>query len=259
MVESFIDRDHATKHVLQSLAGVLSHCSYVVRGGRVFTRRIINLIKSLTHDRAVGSLNALIKSDLTWWKSFSAMFNGKARIVGPPSHGDLYFCTDASLTGFGATYSNDFLLGTWSTPLVDLQPWVNSVHWTYPPEYVTVGTDINELDMWPVLCGVLRWGSTWRNKRVVLYTDNNQVLYAINDNKSRNNKVMGWLREIFWSSFVYNFYLTAARIPSAENVLPDCLSRITTVSPRALGVKLLKADHFDFRTMERPERRGSLS
>lgn len=145
------------------------------------------------------------------------------------------------------------------TPSADLQPWVESTHWEFPPEFVTVGTDINELEMWPVLSSVLRWGYRWRNKRVVLYTDNNQVLYAINDNKSRNNKVMGWLREIFWSSFVYNFYLTAARIPSAENVLPDCLSRISNVNPRSLGLRLLKAGHFDFRSVAKPYGGSELS
>lgn len=252
LVDSFIDRHHATKLELQSLAGVLSHCSYAVRGGRVFTRRIINLIKTLPGDRAVGHLNGMIKSDLTWWKSFSVMFNGKAKIIGPPSDGDIFFCTDASLSGFGAVYADDFLLGTWSTPSSDLQFWVDSLHWGQPPEFVSVGTDINELEMWPVLCSVSRWGHTWRNKRVILYTDNNQVLYAINDNKSRNNKVMGWLREIFWSSFVYNFYLTASRIPSSENVLPDCLSRITTVSARSLGARLLKAGHYNFRSLANP-------
>lgn len=244
LVGSFIGRDYATKVDLQSLAGVLSHCSYAVRGGRVFTRRIINVIKSLHHDKSVGHLGPLIKSDLSWWQSFSVMFNGKARIIGPQGDGDVYFCTDSSLSGFGATHTDDFFLGTWATPLGELSQWVQSLHWAYPPEFVTVSTDINELEMWPVLCGVLRWGATWRNKRVVLYTDNNQVLYAINDNKSRNNKVMGWLQEIFWSSFVYNFYLTAARISSSENVLPDCLSRFSKPSARCLGINLLKDGHF---------------
>lgn len=240
LVGSFIGKDTATKKQLQSLAEVLSHCSYVVRGGRVFTRRITNLIRSLPNDSSLGNINDLIKSDLRWWQSFAVMFNGKAKIIGCTPDFEEYFCTDASMTGFGATFRQRS---------VELHSWVNSSHWAQPPEFASVGTDINELEMWPVLSGVLRWGAFWRNKRVTLYTDNNQVLYAVNNNRSRNSKVMGWLREIFWSSFVYNFFLTARRIPSAENVLPDCLSRFTVPSARRLGIELLKSGHFNCRNV----------
>lgn len=159
LVDSFIGRDSATKSELQSLAGVLSHCSYVVRGGRVFTHRITNLMNTLPHDSSPGYIGDLIKSDLGWWKSFSVMFNGRARIIGDTPDINDYFCTDASMTGFGATFSNDFFLGTWGFPTPELKPWSDSAHWARPPEFVSVGTDINELEMWPVLVGVLRWGS----------------------------------------------------------------------------------------------------
>lgn len=108
-----MNKDWATKLELQSLAGILSHCSYVVKGGCVFTRRIINLINSLAHDRARGKLSMLVKSDLQWWKSFALMFNGKARIIGSPDIPSVYICTDSSLTGFGGTFGQDFFLGTW--------------------------------------------------------------------------------------------------------------------------------------------------
>lgn len=38
MIESFQGRASVTKLELQSLVGYLSHCSYIVRGGRLFTR-----------------------------------------------------------------------------------------------------------------------------------------------------------------------------------------------------------------------------
>lgn len=256
LVDSFMGRDTATKLQLQSLAGVLSHCSYVVRGGRVFTRRITNLIKTLPNDSSLGRISDLMKSDLCWWKSFAVMFNGKARIIGCTPDSEVYFCTDASMSGFGATFGDDFLLGVWGFPDPELYDWASSAHWVHPPEFVSVGTDINELEMWPVLASVLRWGSSWNNKRVVLYTDNNQVLFAVNNNRSRNNNVMGWLREIFWASFVYNFFLTARRIPSVENVLPDCLSRFSVLSARRVGIELLKAGHFSYRNVAFSRRGG---
>lgn len=94
-----------------------------------------------------------------------------------------------------------------------------------------------------------------------MFTDNNQVLYAINDKKSRNHKVMGCLREIFWTLFVFvcNLLMTARRIPSEENILPDFLSRFTSLPPRNVGIRLLTADHFNCRFVDPPVRGGTIS
>lgn len=104
MVESFQGRESATKLELQSLVGYLSHCSYVVRGGRVFTRRLIDLIRSLPHDRAVGQLGHEVKADLDWWFSFARIFNGRATIIQDQIVETMFICTDASQTGFGAIF-----------------------------------------------------------------------------------------------------------------------------------------------------------
>lgn len=51
LIHAFMDRNSASKLELQSIAGVLSHCSYVVRGGWVFIRGLINLIRTLPYHR----------------------------------------------------------------------------------------------------------------------------------------------------------------------------------------------------------------
>lgn len=98
--------------------------------------------------------------------------------------------------------------------------------------------------MWPVICAVLRWGRSWTGKKIVIYTDNNQVMFSINLNRSKNPTVREWLKEIFWASYVYNFHLTAKRISSSDNILADCLSRFTSISGRRLGVQLLTRGRF---------------
>lgn len=226
MIRSFQNKVSATRLELQSLAGYLNHCSYVVRGGRVFTRRVIDLIRSLPHDRAVGRINNLVKADLDWWDCFARTFNGRAGIIQESSE-RFFFCTDASQTGFGAVFGDNFFLGTWNIPGIDLFSWAHSPHWAPPPSYESMDSNINVLEFWPVLWSVVRWGHLWRGHKVVVYTDNNQVLVAINKNCSRNRIVMTWLREIFWSSFVHNFVLSAKRISSTDNIMADCLSRFS--------------------------------
>lgn len=244
LLSSFQGRELATKLQLQSLAGLLSHCSYVLKGGRVFTCRIIDLINTLPHDKSVGWLDELVKSDLSWWQSFARMFNDKAGIIGSILDPEVHIYTDSSFTSFGRTCGNDFFLGTWKSPPPVLSPWVSSGHWCFPPVFTSIDWNINVLEMWPVMCAVLRWGHTWRNRRIIVYTDNNQVMFSINLNMSKNLTVREWLKEVFWTSYVYNFHLSAKRISSSDNILADCLSRFTSNSARCLGQQLLHRGHF---------------
>lgn len=252
MIKSFKNRSSATRLELQSLAGYLTHCSYVVRGGRVSTRRIIDLIRRLSYDREVGQLDINIRADLDWWLCFARVFNGRAGVIHDSLVESYFFCTDASQTGFGAVFGNDFFLGTWAIPNVSLHPWVHSPHWAPPPTHDVMDSNINVLEFWPVIWAVVRWGHLWRGRKIVLYTDNNQVLVALNTNRSRNTVIMGWLREIFWSSFVHNFFIVAKRISSKDNILPDCLSRFSNDSARRLQSRcqLLNKGHYCFRNVD---------
>ncbi len=63
-------RKRATKRQLQSLAGRLSWAAGVVRGGRVFLRRIFNKISSLKHASHKTLLNTDIRQDILWWAEF---------------------------------------------------------------------------------------------------------------------------------------------------------------------------------------------
>lgn len=85
MIELFRGRDSATKLELQSLVGYLSHCSFIVKGGRLFTRRLITLICSLPHDRAVGQLGPEVKADLDWWLCFASFQRQGHNYKGPVS------------------------------------------------------------------------------------------------------------------------------------------------------------------------------
>lgn len=151
MIKSFKNRSSATRLELQSLAGYLTHCSYVVRGGRVFTRRIIDLIRRLSYDREVGQLDINIRADLDWWLCFARVFNGRAGVIHDSLVESYFFCTDASQTGFGAVFGNDFFLGTWAIPNVSLHPWVHSPHWAPPPTHDVMDSNINVLEFWPVI------------------------------------------------------------------------------------------------------------
>ena len=77
----FEGRTRTTKRQLQRLCGILSHASKVVRGGRVFSRRIIDMLKGLPSGNPRVRITEDFLLDLEWWRQFSEHFNGKACLI----------------------------------------------------------------------------------------------------------------------------------------------------------------------------------
>ena len=99
-----------TLREVKSLIGKLQFATSTIRGGRCFLRRL--------HDLTIGRsspfhklvLSADAKDDLLLWESFLTNFNG-VEITLPTSHFAHSICTDASLTGYGGTYRNNYIQG----------------------------------------------------------------------------------------------------------------------------------------------------
>ena len=123
----------------------------------------------------------------------------------------VYFQTDASFHGFGAVCSDDWFAGSWSdcpAPDSHSSP-VHDQHCSHAGHAIdpSLRSNINYLELFPILIAVRRWGSRWLNKRVCVETDNTQAMAFINNGTCKNSIAMSWLREIFWISVRYNFHL----------------------------------------------------
>ncbi len=69
-----------TKRELLSLIGQLQHACCVVKPGRSFLRRMIELSKSVRLMHHTVRLNAGFRSDLKWWACFLPVWNGSCPI-----------------------------------------------------------------------------------------------------------------------------------------------------------------------------------
>ena len=226
----FTGRTRATKNQLQRLCGVLAHCSKVIRGGRTFSRRIIDLLSALPDGNPRISLSEEFHLDLSWWLEFSKMFNGVACLIkynygqGPSIH------TDSSFSGFGVVSGVHWLAGYFSSLNLPygcavLDP--SHGHWL---NYELDVMNINVLELFPVLLAAREWGHTWSDQHIVCYSDNTQVVSCVNRGTSSNVHCMSMLREIFWYSALYNFHITCRHVRGVDNYLPDLLSRIRATS-----------------------------
>ena len=116
LLPKWVDKRTCTKQQLLSLIGKLSFICKVVRPGRIFLRRFINLsmtVKALHHHITI---NKQVKEDIRWWLDFLPSWNKKSII---PESGEIFsydikLFTDASNLGFGAVYNNAWIQSEWN-------------------------------------------------------------------------------------------------------------------------------------------------
>ncbi|CAC5416089.1 unnamed protein product [Mytilus coruscus] len=203
----FQQRKHVSKKQLQSLAGKLNWASSVVRGGRVFLRRIIDGITKLKHDWHKMHLCGDILHDIHWWYNFMSTFNGKSFLLNTDPVTSVY--TDACKTGAGGVFGTDWFYVNWKEDF----PFAQTLQ-------------IIEQEAFAVALAAKRWAKCWQNKRVYIYCDNLSTVGCINKCTSKNKLLMSFLRELFWLSATNNFQLVAIHLPGKQNDMADAVSRL---------------------------------
>ena len=206
-LQGFVNRKRTTKRQLQSLAGKLSWAASVVRGGRVFLRRIFNQIGKLKCGYHRVLITSDIRYDIAWWLQLMVEFNGRSLLLDKRPIECVF--TDACNEGAGGSFGKDWFYFNWS------QDW---------PEAGTF--HINEKEVLAVVLAAYRWAPFWKNKKIIIYSDNTVTVAAINKGTSRNTSIMKSLRSLFWLSVAHNFHLTTKFIQGARNVAADSASRL---------------------------------
>ena len=102
-------RKVASERDLQVLEGHLAHASTVVRGGRTFSRHLLDLIKRFPKGSRMVAIPSWVRFDLHWWCRLLAVFNGSSKII--KSDYGLNLETDASMSGFGGIHGFDWFAG----------------------------------------------------------------------------------------------------------------------------------------------------
>lgn len=206
-LQSFLTRKRATKRQLQSLAGRLSWAAGVVKGGRVFLRRIFNKIATLRHGCHRTLISVEVRRDISWWYQFIQTFNGKSTLLDKTPIECVF--TDACDEGAGGSFGRDWFYYNWAQDM----PEAKTFH-------------INEKEVLAVALAAHRWAPCWQNKRIVIYSDNTVTVAALNKGSCRNSTIMKCLRSLFWLSATFNFHLTAKFIKGIFNVAADSASRL---------------------------------
>ena len=208
LITAWRTRKCCKKHELQSLIGQLQHACRIVRAGRTFLRRMIDLStvpRELDH---WVRLNRGFQSDLHWWDVFLEQWNGVGMCSGvvqkPPS--DTITSDASGRWGCGAFTT----AGEW-------------FQFCWPSVWDQVHITVKELLPVVVACAV--WGHQWPGGSIRVLCDNAAVVAIIKAGTSKDPLVMHLMRCLFFFTARYQLILLLKHLPGRENLAADHLSR----------------------------------
>lgn len=141
-LQRMLKRWSSYKSCQDSLVGYLHDASIVVRPGRTFVRRLIDLPRSHHHRPAIAfiRLNAEARSDIQWWHSFIQHWNGLSMMQqSRRDNPDIVLTSDASGSwGCGAFCGTAWFQYQWPTDM--------------PPSHITLK------ELLPIVIAAAVWG-----------------------------------------------------------------------------------------------------
>ena len=122
-------------------------------------------------------LNTGFWSDLAWWNTFIAKWNGVS-FLSPPSHlPQLEVTSDASgLWGCGACHNRSWFQVQWDSRAQALS--------------------IAEKELIPIILALTAWGGAWANCQIICHCDNQVVVACLRSRTSKYKGVMHLLRSL---------------------------------------------------------------
>ena len=175
-------KKRCTKRELLSLIGKLSFVSRVIRAGRTFLRRLINLSTKVKYLHYKLSLNKQAQADIHWWKTCIDSHNGVAMFpeywVTNEYH-TIY--SDASNVALGAVIGLKWTL----LPFIGNNRWLCDM-------------PIHFREMLAVCVAVKTYAPSLANQKVLLMVDNQAIVWAINNGTIKCDKTMELVRCLYF-------------------------------------------------------------
>jgi hypothetical protein len=208
---------------VRALAGYLGHCAQVVRGGRIFLRRLWDLTLKAQHAHHWVYVDAEARKDVDWWLENLVHFNGSHVIVSSTPVSWQAFQTDASTTAaLGAPCIGVFVEGGYVS--LDRGQLVKAGCLMVP----SVTARIEVWELYAVVAAVQLYGPAMAGRYWVVYTDNAQTAAWVCTGTARGKQsalVMKLIRFLFALVVQHQMRLEARHVPGVDNGLADALSR----------------------------------
>ena len=192
---------------LKSLIGVLSHACKVVKPGRTFLRRLIDLSKLVRKPSHYVRLNREARSDIEWWFRFADQWNGVSMMYPiDRKNCNVTVISDAS--------------GKWGCGAFCKDKWFQ-LRWPDAAQE----TQITVKELLPIVLAAAVWGNNWKGRNVMSYCDNAAVVAILSKGDCKEPQAMHLMRCLAFLKAKFQFSLFASHISGINNDLADALSR----------------------------------
>jgi hypothetical protein len=205
---------------LQSLCGKLQFAAKVVRRGRAYLRRLIDLTREIKAKPGVTPhqqfpLTRSARADVRWWRDFLVDWNGKSLFYESQwkDSETIQLFTDASGKGFGGHFgAKRWFRGQWSPE--QLQRAWRKKHISMP-----------FLELHSLVQAATVWGHLWSSMRITFRCDCQPAFYAINSMSSTDSDKQRLLRHMDLTAARHGFDYRAVWVAGKANAIADYLSR----------------------------------
>jgi len=159
-VRQWVERKSGTRKELESIVGKLAHATRVVKPGKTFRRHLFKLLSGVSRAHHHVHLGVAARSDLLWWYTFMAQWNGIG-MISHPRGTSVVIWSDAS---------GSFSCGALCPAL---SRWFQ-LEWARTRAVSGVGEEhsITWMELLPIVLSSVIWGAALRGQRVTVNCDN---------------------------------------------------------------------------------------
>ena len=207
-LQKWLTRQSCTKRQLLSIIGKLVFVSKVVKSGRTFVRRMIQLSKKARFLHSHVKLSREFKLDVEWWLKYLRVWNGISWFKDQAwsSNEHLHLWTDASDLGYGAIFENEWIM----------QPFCKEYKYK----------SITWRELYAIVKATATWGKQLSKRRIRFHCDNEAVVFILQTGTSKCPQIMNLVRSLFYICEQFNIECSAEHIPGLKNEIADALSRL---------------------------------
>ena len=201
---------------LQKICGYLNFLGRAIVPGRAFTRRLYSNINEKLKPHHHIKISSETRMDLEIWLKF--LQHPTAAFCRPFidyeklwKANEIEFYMDASKNlrlGFGGYCQESWMIQRWSRSFI-----------------LTKDPSIEFLELYATTAGILAWIHRFANKRIILFSDNESVVYMLNNTSSKCKHCMVLIRIVVMQSLLHNVRIYARHVRSELNGIADSLSR----------------------------------
>ena len=216
LIDTMLSKKKATVHQIQKLCGFLNFLGRCIVPGRTFTRRLYSYTGGNLKPHYHVRVNSEMKLDLGTWRAFlvhpsvfARPFMDFSTIWYPEDIGMYSDATTNEILGFGAICGTSWMYGRWNVSFIR-----------------KVIPSIEYLELFALVAGCLSWLDRFKNRRIVLYCDNESVCRMVNKSTPSCKQCMVLIRILVLHCLVMNVRVYAKHLSSKANRDNDLLSRM---------------------------------